>query len=401
MVRCGGASLTAKLFAERQNAPAGPFEVALAYGQRDGDEEPLDIDGTVTVFEIPDLLRAVSPLHDTRAYYQLRRLMRRFQPDVVHTHSSKAGILGRAAAWAEKVPVIVHHVHGWSFHEEMPRGQRGLYVGLERVMARRCHALLMVAHTDIEMARRWRIGRPEQWHIVRSGIDLSEFSLSGDEERLHARRKLGVPADALVVGTVAQMRAQKAPEDFVEVARRVAQAEPRAFFVWIGDGPLRPDVEAAVKSAGLSDRFLLTGSRRDVREVSPAFDVFLLTSLWEGLPRTVIEAGVTGIPVVATAVAGTAEAIRHRETGLLAAPGDVNGLADCVLAMLGDPQLRQCVRGNAARLGDEFSVDKAVADLEQIYTDLLARNGSGHTPMARAAQGEDDVPSGAEREQQE
>jgi glycosyltransferase involved in cell wall biosynthesis len=371
MVRCGGASLTAKLFAERQSVPAGPFRVGLAHGQRDGDEEPLELDGTVAVFEVPNLRRDISPWHDARAYLQLRRLIRQFQPDVVHTHSSKAGILGRAAAWAEKVPVIVHHVHGWSFHDHMAPAKRRLYVWLERAMARRCHCLLMVAQSDVEIARRCHIGRPEQWRIVRSGIDLSEFRPCNGQERSEARRALGVPEDAVVVGTVAQMRAQKAPGDFVQVARRVADQRPDAWFVWVGDGPLRAELEAAILAAGLKERFVLTGSRDDVRELCAAFDVFLLTSLWEGLPRTVVEASVTGVPVVATAVPGTAEAIRHGETGLLAAPGDISGLADCVLSMLTDAGLRERVRNNAARLREEFSVDKAVCDLEQIYTDLL------------------------------
>lgn len=377
MVRCGGASLTAKLFAERQSAPAGPFRVGLAHGQRDADEEPLNVNGAVTVFEVPDLLRAISPWHDARAYVQLRRLIGQFRPDIVHTHSSKAGVLGRAAAWAEKVPVIVHHVHGWSFQEQMPAPKRGLYVCLERAMARRCHSLLMVAHSDVEVARRWKIGRPEQWRIVRSGIDLGEFRPCNGQERLRARQDLGLPADAAVIGTVAQMRPQKAPADFIEVARRVAQKRDDAWFVWIGDGPLRADVEARIAAAGLQERFVLTGSREDVRELCAAFDVFLLTSLWEGLPRTVIEASLTGVPVVATAVSGTAEAIRHGETGLLAAPGDVAGLTECVLTMLADPRLRETVRANAARLGEEFSVDKAVSDLEQIYRDLLARRSRG------------------------
>ena len=377
MVQCGGASLTVKLAAEAQSATGSPFEAALAHGVIGTDEDALEVADRVSVFHIPDLVREIAPWRDRRGLQQLREVIRQYQPDVVHTHSSKAGVLGRTAARAEGVPLIVHHVHGWGFHDAMPAAKRSLYVHIERRMARRCDALLMVAQADVEIARRYRIGQPHQWRIIRSGIEVDDFPATSPQRRERARKLLGLPADRFVVGTVAQMRPQKSPLDFVGVAARVAREAPEATFVWVGDGQMRAQVEAAVQGAGLQDRFLLTGSRDDVQDLYPAFDVFLLTSLWEGLPRTVVEACVVGVPVVATSVAGTAEAIRDGHNGLLAPTGDVEGLAGRVLELRARPDLCATLCANAATARDEFSIARSLADLERLYLELLAAKTEG------------------------
>jgi glycosyltransferase involved in cell wall biosynthesis len=174
-----------------------------------------------------------------------------------------------------------------------------------------------------------------------------------------------------VVGCVSQLRAQKAPLDFVAVAQRVTTAIPEARFVWIGDGPLRREVTRAAEGLGPADRLLLAGGRENVERLYPAFDVFLLTSLWEGLPRTVVEAFAVGIPVVATAVRGTSEAVEEGVTGLLAAPGDVAGLARQVLRLRDEPGLAERLTAAARGRAPEFSIDQSVAALARLYRDLL------------------------------
>ena len=288
MVVCGGASASVGLIAQRQNQSSSPFEVGIARGFPGPDEEELaPPDGTAR-FRIPHLTRQPTPLWDLRALREIRRTIRQFRPTVIHTHSAKAGILGRLAARMERVPVVVHHVRAWSFHHGCSPVRRLLYAALERHMARQTHALLFVGGPDVTIAQEARIGSAETWHVVRSGIDLSRFGPVTQERRQRAREALGLSNGAFVVGTVAQMRPQKAPLDFVQVAQRVRQSLDDSLFVWIGDGPMRAQVEAAVTEAGLHDRFCFAGSRRDVADLYPAFDVFLLTSLWEGLPRTVV-----------------------------------------------------------------------------------------------------------------
>lgn len=373
MAACGGASKTARLFASRQNRPSSTFEAAIAYGQACADEDELGPPTDVPCFKLNDLVRPISPVRDLAAYRQIRQLLREYGPRVVHTHSSKAGVLGRLAAAAEGVPATVHHVHGWSFHEGMSPWRREVYRRLERRMGRHCDGLLFVAENDRALAQQYRIGRGECRHMIRSGIDVSEFPAVSREGRRAAREELGIPQDAYVVGTVGQMRPQKAPLDFVAVARLLKQANDRARFVWIGDGPMRSDVEDAALRAGLNSALVLAGSRPDVPQLYAALDAFLLTSRWEGLPRTVVEALLVGIPVIATAVPGTAEIISHRETGMLAPPGDTEALAQCVTDVSQDPDLARRLQGSASWAREEFSVAKAVRDLEALYERILAR----------------------------
>ncbi|MCE5218149.1 glycosyltransferase family 4 protein [bacterium] len=387
MVACGGASLTAKLLAEHQASEQSAFEPALAYGLgTEEEEEALSVAGSVEQFQVASLVRPLRPLQDWRALGELREVIRSYRPAVVHTHSSKAGVLGRLAARKERVPVIVHHVHGWSFHDRMPAWERNLFVGIERYMARRCHGLLMVAREDQRIAAERSIGASSQWHMVRSGLRMEEFAPTDPERREAARRALGIDEGRFVVGTVAQLRPQKSPLDFVKVAKAVTCQHEDALFVWIGDGPMRGEVEMAIAQEGLGERLRLVGSRTDVRDLYPAFDVFLLTSLWEGLPRTVVEASVVGLPVVATAVAGTAEAIRDGHSGLLAEPGDVAGLTSCILRLYEDPALRRGLCAHAQAMREEFSIERVVADLEGLYLSLLSEGKGGQAAFGTAGE---------------
>jgi glycosyltransferase involved in cell wall biosynthesis len=387
MVACGGASLTAKLLAEYQASEESAFEPGLAFGVgMDAEEEALKVAGSVEQFQVASLVRPLSPLQDWRALGELRKVIRSYRPTVVHTHSSKAGVLGRLAARKERVPVIVHHVHGWSFHDRMPAWERNLFIAIERYMARHCQGLLMVAREDQRIAAERSIGASSQWHMVRSGLQMAEFAPTDPGRREAARRALGLDGERFVVGTVAQLRPQKSPLDFVKVAKAVTSQHEDALFVWIGDGPMRGEMEAAIAQERLGEHVRLVGSRTDVRDLYPAFDVFVLTSLWEGLPRTVVEASVVGLPVVATAVAGTAEAIRDGHNGLLADPGDAAGLASCILRLYEDPALRRRLCAHAQAMREEFSIERAVADLERLYLSLLSGATGGQAAFGTAGE---------------
>lgn len=382
MVTCGGASRSVCLMAQRQNRVDSEVEAAIARGFPEAHEEELDPGPQVTTFRVPDLVRPLAPLADLRAMQQLRSIIRQWRPSVVHTHSTKSGVLGRLVARQERVPVIVHHVRSWGFLNSGEGGvepgalRKQVYLFAERYAARLSHAMLYVARSDMELARELRIGSPETSRVVRSGIEVESFLPATPENRRAARELMGIGEGSFVLGTVAQMRAQKAPLDFVSVAQRVAEQVQDAVFVWIGDGPLKPQVDEAVRQAGLAERFRFMGSRDDVGVLYAGLDVFMLTSLWEGLPRSVVEACMVGLPIVATSVPGTCEVVQHRHNGLLAEPGDVHGLASQALELYANPGLRRFLGDNARKVGDEFSLDRTVADLGQLYTELLAASGA-------------------------
>jgi glycosyltransferase involved in cell wall biosynthesis len=326
-----------------------------------------------------ELVREVRPGRDLRAFHSLRTLLGKERrkaggsPLVVHTHSSKAGILGRAAARAAGADVIVHSIHGFGFNDGQRAPVRSFYVGLERLAARWTDSFVAVSEENIRSGIAEGIFPREKCRLIRSGFDTGIF-LRGS--RAEGRRMIGVPENVPVIGTIAVFKPQKAPADFVKVARLVARHVPEARFVMVGDGELRPEVERTVASAGLSGRFYLLGWRREVPDLLAAFDVFLLTSRWEGLPKVVPQALISGVPVVATAADGTREIVDEGFDGFLAGTGDVETLARRAVGILSGDRLRG-VPGKRERLLREFDQDGMVRAQERLYADLLAGKGFG------------------------
>jgi len=320
---------------------------------------------------LPDLRREINPVHDLKALLKMRRIIRNKGYTIVHTHSSKAGVIGRLAARMAGTPIIVHTVHGWSFHEHMAPWLRKFYITLERFAASFTDIMVVVTNRDIDKGLQEGIGRREQYHLIRSSIPLEEF----DPQRVsreNARKELGIPLDAPVLGNVGRFSAQKNPLDWVRVAALVAEELPDCFFLLVGDGPMRMEVEALIAENGLSEQTILTGLRLDVPEMLSAIDVFLLTSLWEGLPRVIPQAMAMQVPVVANHVDGSAEAILHGETGYLCTPGDLDDLAANCLLLLRDEHLSTEIgqKGRAYAI-QEFDVRKMVNQVASMYEELV------------------------------
>ena len=318
--------------------PADRWDVDVICGPQTGPEGSLiDVaraQGVSLIIE-PSLVREINPLKDPLALFRLTRLIRRGGYAIVHTHSSKAGILGRWAAKLAGTPVIVHTVHGWGHHDRQHPVVRRIYIWLEKLTLPITDKLIVVSPLNIEKGLADGIGRPEDYVVIRSGIELDRFG-HPQTPRNQTRAAWGIPVDAPVVGTVTRLSAQKAPLDFVTAAALVLEQHPDAYFMMVGDGPLRGDVEALAQELGIADRLVLTGLRRDIPELMAAFDLFTLSSLWEGLPRVLPQAMATGLPIVATAVDGSSEVIEQGVNGLLTPPGEPDRLADAIASLLGD-----------------------------------------------------------------
>lgn len=354
------------------------FRVTVLSGPQTGSEGSLIPEAQAAGIDLeilPELVRQVSPAADLLALVKLARSMRRGRYAIVHTHSSKAGILGRIAARLAGVPIIVHTVHGWSFHDHMSRGVRRTYIALERLCARITSALIVVAQKDIEKGLQAGIGYPGQYRLIRSAIPLDEFD-PAQACRESVRRSLGLPLEAPVLGNVGRFSAQKAPLEWVRVAGQVGRSRPDCRFLLVGDGPLAGEVRAALEAEGIAGRTVLTGLRRDVPAMLAAMDVFLLTSLWEGLPRVIPQAMAMGLPVVAQRADGTAEAIAHGESGYLCEPGESAALAAHCLRLLERPEERQALgRRGQAFARREFDVRGMVAQISALYDELLVSRG--------------------------
>ncbi|MCL4862002.1 MAG: glycosyltransferase family 4 protein [Caldilineaceae bacterium] len=330
----------------------------------------------------PSLVREVNPIQDLRALFRLARLIRRGQYTIVHTHSSKAGIVGRWAAKIAGAPVIVHTVHGWGHHDHQHPLVRAYYILLEKLTLPITDKLIVVSPRNIEKGLADGIGKPDDYVVIRSGIEMDRFG-HPQTPRAETRAAWGIPADAPVVGAVTRLSPQKGPLDFVRAAAEIGVACPSVWFLMVGDGPMRGEVERLARELGLAERLVLTGLRRDVPELMAAMDLFALSSLWEGLPRVLPQAMATGLPIVATAIDGSSEAIDEGVNGLLTPPGDPHALAQGVIRLLRDPALARRM-GEAGRArAAEFDVRAMVAQIDGLYRALLAKKKIGDGQVDR------------------
>lgn len=324
--------------------------------------------------ELPDLVRPVSPLRDRRALRAMRRRFEALRPDVVHTHSSKAGVLGRIAAHQARVPTIVHTIHGMSFNRTQGRLVRTLYAAAERYCAGRCHAIVSVADAMTRQALATGIGRPAQFETIRSGMVVEDFDPSScDGSAL--RRSWGWGTDCIVVGTVARLFFNKGYEQLMEITQQALAREPSLRFVWIGDGTARQTYEAELARRGLRDRVVLTGlvPPDEMPRLLAAVDVLAHTSQWEGLPRAVVQALLMEKPVVSFAIDGAPEVVIPGETGELADLTDLPAFADALVMLAREPARRSAYgRAGRRRCLGEFDHRQMVRKLEQLYRRLAS-----------------------------
>ncbi|HEX9156187.1 MAG TPA: glycosyltransferase [Nitrospira sp.] len=334
-------------------------------------EEARRLPGVQTII-VPSLGRRIHAVSDLFALFGLVALFLRLRPAIVHTHSSKAGILGRWAAWLARVPVIIHTVHGFGITPAQSKWLQQWLLLLERMTGWITTHWITVAQVDAQKGRRWRLF-DQNVSVIRPGIDPRPFQVPIQPAlRARLREEFRAGPDNQLIGTVACLKPQKAPEDSILVAKWVCDMMPEARFVLIGDGELRPRIEALIQRHRLQDRVRLTGWRRDIDMAMKAFDALLLTSHWEGLPRVILEASAAGLPIVATKVGGVDEVVTHGPTVRLCAAGDIEGLA----AGLGEI-LQRSERGprgtaeNREVLPKEFHIEEMVKQYQSLYDRLL------------------------------
>jgi glycosyltransferase involved in cell wall biosynthesis len=330
----------------------------------------------VEVVVIPDLVSPISARHDAIALKQIIAILRERHVDVVHTHSAKAGLLGRVAARRVGVARVVHTMHGFAFHEFQPSLTRATYVQIERRLSGLTDAYLAIGTgVAVEMIRRG-LARPEQIRTIGPAVDPPTV-ITTPATRARARLLLGIRDDVPVVGTVGRMDYQKGPEILIEAVSRLRS---QAMLVWAGDGPLRDAARRQVAALGLQDRILLLGNRTDVPSILPAFDVFAMASRYEGLPCVIVEAQQSGIPVVATAVNAVPDVVIPGESGLLVPPERSDLLAGALDHALANPHLaRQWVLNARTQLGVRYAPETLGAVLDEVYSPEMAR-----TPFTRS-----------------
>jgi glycosyltransferase involved in cell wall biosynthesis len=353
------------------------YEVTLASGVDNGPEgELLSRARTTTrLVIIPELGRDISPLADLKAFWKLYRVIKRGRYHIVHTHSSKAGVLGRLAAKLAGTPFIVHTLHSLVFHEYQPWLVNRTWRVVKKVCAPVTDHFISVSSIISQKAIAAGIDRPEKFSTIYSGMELDWF-LRAQVDGQAIRREFGIPEDAPVVGKIARLFPLKGHDQLMDAAPEIVRRQPRVRFFLIGDGILYEHLRARAKEAGILDNFVFAGliDRERIPEMLAAMDVVVHTSLREGLARVLPQALAMGKPCVSFDIDGAPEVVIPDQTGYLVKPNDAAGLADCVSRLLDDPQLRAAMGAKGRRHVDPaFRAETMVRQIAEIYELLLAR----------------------------
>ena len=318
---------------------------------------------------VASMRRAINPVLDALAFVKLAGIIARNRPDVVHTHSSKAGILGRLAARVCRVRTIVHTVHGLPFHPYQSAAVNWMYIVLERWCARYTTKIICVADAMTEQAIAARVAKREKFTTIYSGMEVGPF-LTAKDSRERVRKELGIGADELVVGKVARLSDLKGHKYLFEAIPGVLERFPRTRFVLVGDGWLTHSLKERARELGISERIVFTGlvTPAGIPEMVGAMDVVVHTSLREGLARVLPQALIAGVPVVSYDVDGAREVVIDGKTGYLVRPKAVRELTEALCRLLGSRELREEM-GKAGRelCAERFRAEKMVGEIEKAY----------------------------------
>ncbi len=363
------------------------YETLLVTGGREAHEQDathLTEDLGIEPYVIGQMRRTIDPAADRSAYLEMKKLIRKFKPDIVHTHAAKSGAIGRLAARACNVPVIVHTFHGHVFHSYFNKWKTGAFIRIERYLARRSSGIIAISDLQKkELAHAYRICPAEKIRIIPLGLDLQKFCVDREQKRKAFREEYQIADDETAIGIIGRIVPVKNHELFVAAAAKLrAAAGGKIRFIVIGDGDMRQQMEAAWHQADIdytyhSDRperatAVCTSWRTDMDTVLAGLDIIALTSHNEGTPVSLIEAQAAGKPVVSTRVGGVADVVLENESGFITEPGNAALMSDALLRFVREPALRQQFGERGYRhVMERYSYQRLVADTAAYYDQLL------------------------------
>lgn len=325
--------------------------------------------GGVKVITIPELVRSIHPLNDLKALFGLIGIFRDEKPHIVHTHTSKAGILGRWAAFFANITIIVHTPHGHVFWGYFNKWKTACFILLERMTASITDKIITLTEQEKKDHLRFKIAPDEKFTVIHSGVDLTAFS----NARINApamREKLGISPEAFVVGTAGRLTPIKGQKYLLEAAAIISPRKPDLFFVFLGDGELASELSKMASSRGIKNVMFL-GWRQDVPEVMSTFDIFVLPSLNEGMGKVLVEAMALGKPIVASDVGGIPDLVIHNHNGLLVPPADVEGLVNSINELLHDPIKRKEMGDRGKVVAADYSAEAMIQKIDQLYDEAI------------------------------
>lgn len=355
------------------------FEVHLAAGPVPAHEVDLTYQANergIPLLNIPSMVTYINPWHILRSSAELYTHIRQGKYDIVHTNNAIAGAAGRLAAVLARVPVIIHHVHGWGLQEDMSKMTKMLYINSERFSATFTNRLIAVSKPNIEKGLAYKICRENKFKLIYNGIPLEKFQQQVDKRTICL--ELGLDPECKIVGMIGRLDKQKNPLDFIRAAAIVAENYPKVQFVIAGDGPLRAECESLIKELNLAQKFFLLGYRNDINKIYPILTLTALSSLWEGLPVVFQESMIAGKPIVANNVDGAQDVISDGKTGYLVPPRQPQKMADRIATLLNDEELCDQMGLTAKQLAKQFSSEGMIKQIETLYLELLKEYHGGN-----------------------
>ena len=316
------------------------------------------------------LVREVSPLNDLISLINIFLILKKEKPLIIHTHSSKAGIIGRVAGFFSGVKVIIHTYHGFGFNEHQPYLLKKFYILLEKIVSFITDHFIFVSYNNLETAKRYKIIRKNNYSIIRSGIKLGEFLTYKDYSFIE---KYGFKKDGnLIIATVANLKPQKNPDDFIKVAETVLKDVDNVLFFYCGGGEKLDYYKELIIKKGLEKKVIFTGWVYDVKEVYRSTDIFILTSLWEGLPRSIIEAIKSGCVVISYKTDGVTEVIRNGVNGFIVEQKDFYKMSEMILRLVKEKEFFDKIKENVVETElSKFDIDFMVKQQEKLYERLI------------------------------
>jgi glycosyltransferase involved in cell wall biosynthesis len=323
-----------------------------------------------------NLVQPLHPIKDLLGLIDLTLFLRKKRYHIVHTHNSKAGFIGRLAAKWAGVPIVVHTVHGFAFHDREPAWRQILFRNLERLASRWCDKMVFISQPLIDWALRDRITRREKMLKIYSGIELDHFKPVPDGEKKALKKEWGINEEAPVVGMVSKLWEGKGHTTLIHAFEGLKREIPEAVLVIVGEGYLRDQLCSLVDRLGLKGSVLFTGFQMDVRRIVATFDVAVLPSFFEGMGRVLLESMAMGKPVVASSVGGIPDLVHHGKNGLLVTPGSVLELKSGLSTLIRDKALaKEMGKEGRKRISEEFSAGRMAQSVEKLYRELLQRKG--------------------------
>jgi glycosyltransferase involved in cell wall biosynthesis len=351
------------------------FQVDLIVGGQ-SDEWMLQRIEYCRVIIIPELVRNPSPINEIKAFLKIMRIIRQERYLIVHTHTAKAGIIGRFAAWLCKTPIIVHTLHGTTFHRAIRPLEAALYRVLERFAARITDQLITVGDDLRKIYLDAGVGTPDQYETIRSGFEISRFLLSDAEialRRRKIRRELGISDTTWIIGSASRLEPRKGQYYFLQAAQRLLLKYPDLVFVIAGDGPSAKELRTLAHSLRIMSKVRFLGHRTDIEDVMAAMDIFVLSSLWEGLPQVLVQAAALGRPIVSFDAEGAKEIVHGGENGFVVPRGDENALTDALAYLTAHPQrAREMGLSGRRFISADYDKEIMVKRIDKLYHELTA-----------------------------